>query len=98
MTSAAQFDEPFDDAPAVWLPVDIIAERDNAIVGPGLERFDEGVESRRATVDVTDGDCAWFHGETVCSQAAEFFRALAGDVAQLPVETSSDITVSGSPR
>ena len=57
-----EFDEPLDDAPAVRSPVDVVAEGDDAVLGSGPDRFEEGVEGRRTAVDVTDGDSAWVHG------------------------------------
>ena len=61
-TAVGQFDQPVNDAPTVWSPVDVIAQSNNSVLGAGLDCFDEGVERRRTAVDVTDGDGARVHG------------------------------------
>ena len=33
--SGLEFDEPLDDAPAVWSPVDVVAQGDDAVLGVG---------------------------------------------------------------
>ena len=91
-TAAGQFNEPLDDAPAVWPPVDVVAQGDDAVLGARLDRFDEGVESRRTTMDITDGDCAGLHGGVASLWGAEFLRELAVNIAQRYVEHHVDPT------
>ena len=62
MTVALESHEPLNDAPAVWPPVDVVAQGDDAVLGAGSDRFEQGVERRRTAVDVTDGDGARVHG------------------------------------
>ena len=59
--AAAQVDEPVEDAPAVRPPVDVIAQGDDGVLGAGPDGVEQGVQGRRAAVDVADGDGARGH-------------------------------------
>ena len=58
--AAAQVDEPVEDAPAVRPPVDVVAQGDDRVLGAGPDGVEQGVQGRRAAVDVADGDGARF--------------------------------------
>jgi hypothetical protein len=51
-------DQLLHDPLAIRPAVDEVAEDDERVLGPRVDRLDQRVECRRATADVADGDAA----------------------------------------
>ena len=66
--SLFQRDQSLDHTPAVRTTVDVIAQRDDHVVGPGLDRLEQGFQGSRTTVDVADGDRSRRHDSPLNNQ------------------------------
>lgn len=93
-------DELLDDTTAIRPPINVVAQRHNAILWPGGYEFEQLFQGFRATVDVTDGDSALWHesrlrnlgGVAVGQQ--RYNRRYSGRSAEPQASSSSEVEES----
>src|SRR4051794_32027317 len=75
MPATAQVDEPVEHTTGVRATVDIITQSDDHVLRAGPDGVEEGMEGRRAAVDVADGDGATGHESQAPSSSVFAFTS-----------------------
>lgn len=80
-----QIDQHVEHASAVWPSIHVVAERDDRVFRSRLDQSEQSGQSGRMSVDVSDGDGAWWHfdlGELTSIDRAVLFFIIGHILAQ----------------